>query len=248
MRFGYRTFRGEIGEFSCRSFTMVGQRNDRRTLGSVLVSMDVEFEIIRDTQAAITTRFNQIKAAILKDGGDVGFYQDNGARSAIFIDSSRTTSGVYITQHPSIVQGDGADYATHLKGSCSFAADLAPEDFGGATANDGGLTRYQEVMTFRGNGGPRKVVVAGDRGDPVSYTLCDRTPVYATQSGRATWSGNRVWYPPPNPPLFPGLLDGEHEEPSYEIADATGGRCECTTIWNYPYQSVKPIFGRPKAR
>src|SRR5688500_6680169 len=115
MRFGYGAFRFEQGEASLRGFRTVARRNEKGSLEKVTVTLDIDFEIIRDGQAAIKSRFDQIATAIRRDGRDAGFYHDSGARSAIFIVNSETASGVQITQYPSLEPDDGADYATHQK-------------------------------------------------------------------------------------------------------------------------------------
>lgn len=249
MRFGYGAFRFEQGEAALRGFRTVASYNDKGFADKITATLDIDFEIIRDGQAAIKSRFDQIANAIRQNGRDVGFYHDSGARSAIFIVNSQTVSGVRITQFPSVEAGDGADYATHLKGSCSFMAEYLPSSFGGG----GGqgqvqVTDYQESVSVKGTGGPRYGYDVTDRGKSRRFVLADYTTVTATQQGSITVISKNPFYPTPNPPLWPGNEDEEERTPSEDIKPANDGSWSCTVGWSYKFTSSGPLTGHPKAR
>lgn len=251
MRFGYGAFRFEEGEAALRSFRTVPTRNDKGFLEKITVTLDIDYEIIADGQAAIKSRFDQIANAIRRDGRDVGFYHDSGARSAIFIVNSQTASGVRISQYPSLESGDGADYATHHKGSCGFTAEYLPAAFGGKGGSGGGggqITNYGESVSVRGTGGPRWGVDVVDRGRPRRFKLADYTPVTATQQGSVTVVSKNPFYPPANPPLWPGLEDEEQREISPDLQPANDGAWQCTLNWSYKFTSPGPLFGFPRTR
>lgn len=245
MRFGYGAFRFEPGEASLRTFRTVPTRNEKGFLEKITVTLDIDYEIIRDGQAAIKSRFSQIANAIRRDGRDAGFYHDSGARSAIFIVNSETASGVRISQYPSLESGDGADYATHHKGSCGFSAEYLPAKFGGG---QGQATNYAESVSVRGTGGPRFGIDVVDRGRPRQFRLADYTPVTATQQGTITVIAKTPFYPPANPPLWPGLEDVEQREITNDLQPANDGSWQCTLNWSYRFTSPGPLFGFPRTR
>lgn len=250
MRFGYGAFRFETGEASLRGFRTVPTRNEKGFLEKITVTLDIDFEIIRDGQAAIKSRFDQIATAIRRDGRDVGFYHDTGARSAIFIVNAETASGVRIAQYPSLEPGDGADYATHHKGSCGFTAEYLPASFGGNQngGTNGQMTNYAESVSVRGTGGPRWACDVVDRGRPRRFKLADYTPVTATQQGSITVISETPFYPNPNPPLWPALEDEEQRELTPDLQPASDGAWQCTLSWSYRFLSEGPLTGFPRAR
>lgn len=223
--------------------------NERGFAEKITVTLDIDFEIIRDGQASIKSRFDQIANAIRRNGRDVGFYHDGGARSAIFIVNSETASGVRIAQYPSIESDDGADYATHLKGNCGFTAEYLPSAFGGnQNGGQGEVTGYSESVSVRGTGGPRYSVDVVDRGRPRRYKLADYTPVEASQQGSITVLSKTPFYPTPNPPLWPGLEVGEQREITDDLQPASDGAWSCTRNWSYRFLSGGPLTGSPRTR
>lgn len=249
MRFGYGAFRFEPGEAALRSFRTVPSYNEKGFLEKITVTLDIDYEIIRDGQAAIKSRFMQIATAIRKNGRDVGFYEDSGARSAIFIVNSETASGVRIALYPSLEPGDGADYATHHKGSCGFTAEYLPSRFDGSqNGGQGQVTGYSESVSVRGTGGPRYGVDVVDRGKPRRFKLADYTPVQATQQGSITVVSKTPFYPSPNPPLWPGLEEVEQREITDDLQPANDGSWSCTRNWSYRFLSGGPLTGSPRMR
>jgi hypothetical protein len=247
MRFGYGAFRFEEGEAALRGFRTVPTRNDKGFLEKITVTLDIDFEIMRDGQAAIKSRFDQIANAIRRDGRDVGFYHDSGARSAIFIVNSETASGVRISQYPSLESDDGADYAN--KGSVGFTAEYLPAAFGGnQNGGQGQITNYAESVSVRGTGGPRYSVDVVDRGRPQRFKLADYTPVTATQQGTITVVSKSPFYQTPNPPLWPGLEEVEQREFTDDLQPASDGAWQCTRNWSYRFISPGPITGFPRVR
>lgn len=249
MKFGYGGFRGETGEFALRTFTTTGKRGENKLLESVTRTLAVEFVIVRDGQAAITSRFSQIENSIRFDGRDVGFYLDSGAPSSIFIRNANSTSGVYITEFPGVVPEE-ADYATHLKGQCAFAADFSPVLFGGGSGGGGNqnqLSGFEETVQIQGDGGPRYGIAESDTGKPSRWQLTDYTPCFATQAGRATFIVERPTWPNPTQPYWPRLLNHEARSVQRSLREA-GGQYECTTSWNYTFEGTEPFTGSPTPR
>ncbi len=251
MYFKAGSFAFETGEVQLKNFqTGTLTRSDTVIVEKMTTILDVEFTIVRDTQAAITARFNQIWNAVSRDGIDVGFYQDDGAKSAIFIDSSKTLSGTMVTQLPSVIPEDGADYCTHLKGSFGFMAEYLPSfaPGGGGGPRGSTVTGYREQISVRGDGGPRRAVDVVDRGPPRIYILADRTPVLAQQTGSVDIIANSGFYPEPNAPLWPKLLDSEQTEIVKNLEPQGDGSFRASVGWSYQFLSDGPLFGVPRVR
>lgn len=181
MQWGYGSFRCETGEARPTQWTEQIVRSARNVPQSVIRTLAVEFDIIKESQLAIHDRLQQIYTACDRDGLDVGFYLDNGNKSHFFITNSGTNSGVLVAQRPLAQPSDDADYATHLKATASFQAVYAPEQVFGGTFDT--IVDYGESVEMIGDGGPRTAMLVTDTGTPQQYTLCDATPVVIRQSG-----------------------------------------------------------------
>ena len=111
--------------------------------------------------------------------------------------------------------GEGAEYTTfrnyQIIAECdiSILEVLSQIGIGGGKGRNqqGGITlSYNEVISTRGTGGPRIVVLETMGGPPVKQVVSKQTSVYTTQSGSAT---GMYGYPTVPPPL----------DPANEIAD-----------------------------
>lgn len=248
MIFAYGTKKFETGEFRPLSFVTRGKRSDRRILEAISKTMRVEFEVIRSGQAALTQRIKEIDQAITRDGVDVGFYQDDGQRSWIWLTSGNSTSGVYISEYPSISDLADADYANSLKGTVEFSADYSPSALGIAGGKEKEqLLDYEEAIAFKGNGKKREVWAESDTGEPEKFTLADKTLCFAEQRGSLSSLSPNVQR---NPPIWPDLLDNDSDAQSPAVATRSGsGQTEYSLSWSYSFTSGKPfVGGKPKVR
>lgn len=246
MIFKYGPFAFADGEARPTSFRMEGKRGNRLVLESVTRSLDIEFEIIRDGQQLLTNRFNQIAAAIQVDGRDAGFFHSTGGRSAVYLDSAISSSGVYITTYPSLNEMGEADYANSLKGRCGFAAVYEPGIIGGGGGGGGEqLTDYSESLSFNGTGGPRIVWVENDRSAPEKYVLTNHTICTCEQRGSLSSLSPSVQ---PNPPMFPDLEIVESRNISPVVGSRSDGETTYGISWSYLFQSSGPFSGQPKVR
>lgn len=254
MQFRYGNFRSrEHDNFAYKGGGITARRNQSGRLEAVIVTMDFEFTLVADGQAALNLRFGQIQNAIIHDGYDVGMYLDSGQPSRIFIRSAETSTGTRITKYPfPDPEIPGADYATSLKGSCSFSAEYLPPQFlgGGEGGGDNAtLTSYRESVTVTGNGGPRTVVQEYDRGLPERFVVADRTKVVATQEGSAVYEADAAnVYLDRTRPIWPNLLINESESTRKETVQLDEKRWQSTIAWNYQFESVGPLSANPNAR
>lgn len=252
MKWGFGSFRSEESDnFALTGGQTTVRRGQNYQVEAIVKTLDFSFTIHGASQTAVHDRYLQVVQAIRGDGYDVGFYLDNGNPSAIFLQSSTSTTGVMVTKFPQ-PEPDvaGADYATSLKGSLSVMAEYLPQQLGFIAPGGGApaISDYEEELAIEGNGGPRVALQEYDVGDPTSYILCDKTYVFATQSGALsvlTETPTASYFP--NPPLWPNLLINESEATRQRVR-RRGKAWELTLNWNYRFQSVGPLFGTPTLR
>ena len=123
MRYRHGTFTSNEAEFGLRGFSRTITRNERSTEVIERRVLSTEFHIIADGQAAITDRYNELKAGLDRDGVDSGFLQDNGEKSAIWLPGAASRKGVQVVQAVDLQPLNGADYATGHVGGFSVAAE-----------------------------------------------------------------------------------------------------------------------------
>jgi hypothetical protein len=193
-------------------------------------------------QKAITARWKYIAEAFV-DGVDSGFLHQDKTPSAIYLDHSKSFSGVYVTQLPDLQPLNGADYANGHLGNFSVAADFVPP--GGSTIGE--LVDYRESLTFQGNGGPLVVGTLMDRGPGYITQTAEQTFYQASQSGYAV---GRTGWPTPNSPYWSSpILINPSAAVSYETPNVYGGsKIEYKTSWNYQFLSPEPLNKLPTIR
>lgn len=251
MIFKYGTFALADGEARPLSFRTEGKRGTRAVLEQVTTFLDIEIEIIRDGQVALTNYWKTIDAGLRKDGADAGFYHSpsqGGAESAIFLRNSTSISGVYLNQFPSLNEMAEGDYSNSLKGRAGFAAVYLASTAlpGGGGGGGEQLTQYSEGFSFNGTGGPRIVWTENDREKAEKYVLTNFTICSCQQTGSLrSLSPN----PEPNPPKFPDYEIGESRQisPVVEVQSGTGD-VQYSRSWSYFFQNSEPFSGMPLVR
>lgn len=242
------SFSFETGEAQMRDFSTALPRNEAGFTDKVTTNIDIEFTVIRSTQNAVTSRINQIRNA-LRDGVDVGFYHDDGSKSAIFVDSSQSLTGTMLTKFALVPEGPG-DYVTHHKGTFSYTAEYLPASISGNSSGPRQSTvlGYRESVTVKGTGGPRIAWDTVNKKKPRRFVLADYTPVAATQVGSIEVVAAGLWFPDPKPPLWPRLEIGEETTFPKDYEEQSDGRFKMTLGWNYQFISDGPLFGSPQRR
>lgn len=206
-------------------------------------------ELLGDTQAAVTTAIDALKAAYAQDGGNIGVYLDDGTTlTSHYINSADTTSGVMITQEPSFPDGKGAQYSTFRTYTIALEAEYNEEDLDDSDQFPEDTLVWTESVSIIGSGGPRNVVIPIQQGRPRIQTVYPATPVRCTQSGNAV---GRSGYPAVPPPLFPAWEDSESRQISRDSPKREGPIgaprfTEWPINWSYSFTSPAPLAGRPR--
>lgn len=241
MRYKHGNFTSNDAEFGLRGFSRTIQRNERSSEIVERRVLATEFHIIANGQAAITARYNAIKAGLDRDGVDSGFLMDNGQPSAIWLPNSGSREGVQVVQAADLQPLNGADYATGHLGGFSVAAEY-----------DKGFTLpnfdfdYSESVTIQGNNGAIVVPIVTDTKQVLLVTTALHTPVVMIQQGYAV--GRTTW-PLANPPLWPQFL----VNPAQAVTTETPKRrnntfTEFRVSWNYRFLADGPQSGLPLIR
>lgn len=186
-----------------------------------------------DTQAGCAASEAVIRAAFSRPYQDFALLLDSGAVSATKLLNAGSISGVRCMSLSFPNTYGGAEYAT-LR---SFTATLEAEYLAGVDQ----LIDYTETVTIVGNGGPRRVMRESLNTEPVEQIVTPRTPVRATQTGRAV---GLLGYPDPADPLWPLLLQNPDVAVTRETPKpGVNSNLEFTISWNYQYLSATRLIG-----
>ncbi len=219
-------------------------RDERGNLEKARIVWNITGEIIRDTQAEITTALAQLEQFYNRDGGDAILYLDNGTRSYHQLLSRDTLGGVRsgFVYYP---DGQGVEYVNGRKWALELSAEI-----GRGSAAGNSLMSFVETLQITGDGGPRYVVRESRNTKPIRQQVSVSTPVRASQSGQAVGYGS---YPPAPPPIWPQWLVNPESAISKgsPAQSGNGGASALTTYqisWNYVYESPVPLSGNPTQR
>ncbi|MBA3483124.1 MAG: hypothetical protein H0T51_15055 [Pirellulales bacterium] len=240
---------GSFNSVPADNFRYAGGRVDGKIsngrLEAVFVSMEFEFTLHYDGQLALSNRMATIRAAIREWGKDVGLRHDDGTPSQAFITSAETTSGTRITRYPFPEAAENAgNYASGLKGACSFQAEYLPQQFngGGSGGNGGVVVAYRQTVSFQGNGGVRRLIQEFTRGEPEEYITADKTKCAATQSGEIVQEASAPdTFGQPIAQLWPALIINESHAITKTNEQISDDKWRCTLGWNYQFESIGPF-------
>lgn len=239
MYFKYGSFQFEDGEAVLGGFTrrMIRSAQDLAIREERVLS--VGFQIVRNTQANIRSRYNAIYAALAVENQTAGWYHDDDSASAVYLpnqsDDGNNLTGVLVMERPSIRPADGADYATHLDGQLVLRAEYR---ISGAP----GLVDFSETVSVEGSGGPNIVAVPQDSGPPQLIATTFQTPVLVVQEGQAV--GLNTW-PAPQPPYYPNELAGARRISRRSPRRRGGGLTDYPVSWSYRFVLTGPTAGYP---
>ena len=185
------------------------------------------------TPTAITTALAALANAYAVDGLNAGLYEDDGRQTGYFLNSGLSLGGVKVISPPSLPDGAGASYVTHLRYSITLQADFADPV--------GNLEFYQEQLSYMGDAGPIRQWVTPISGPPQRQTIQQRSTQRITQSGTAIGYLRR---PNPGNPFWPQL---EHRERRRVVAISpeVNGRAETSwgISWSYEFESASNLSG-----
>lgn len=174
-----------------------------------------------------------------QQGVSAGLTFDDGTRTIHWLENGTSRSGVRVVAYD-YPKGDSAEFATQRQFSIRLRAeyDIASDNF---------LVDYVEVLTIRGNGGPRYVAHEFVAGAPEFEMVNAQTAVVITQQGQATGYGS---VPSPNPPLSGlGLLQGPGVIKQQRSPDVVGNTYRNYGIqWQYEFLSSGDIYAAPITR
>lgn len=202
-------------------------------LEAYVTTLGIEIDVVKDGEANIQFRVDQIKAGLTQQFRDTGFRLANGQPSEWWLDNATSTTGVLLAQAPGAVPTDPADYATHLRLAATYYAAYEPAELFAVSGLDG-ILQYQESVSIRGTGGPRRVTVAVSKGAPHRYDLTERTVVQVVQSGSLVQNRPGVF---PNPPVLPGYEVEEARDISPVVRRSNrAGSDEYGIGWTYVFE------------
>ncbi len=188
------------------------------------------------SQANLTAAIQRLEAAYAVQGGNLGFFNDDGSATAHGIFDGQTIGGVRVVSGPNYPEGQGAEYSAG--GAFRFYEIELEYDVRDFRV---GLLAWTESITYSG-GGPEFIFLEPILGPPVKQLLKAATAFRAVQRGMAKGHGS---YPVPPDPLWPGdlLRDPEVER----IAPQRRGNAfiEPQISWTYTFASALPLVGLP---
>lgn len=192
MYFKYGDYQHADNEVELSAFSTRTIRNARGAIERFVRTLTIRGVLKADTQADIKTAVGNLEAAYVSGAGDAALYHDDDTISHHALDASETMAGV-IVNDIRWLPGNG-EYATGRSYEISLEAHYR------AVLATGTIIQHAETITFRGSGGPRKVMVDTMTGVPIEQTVNSFTPVRATQTGSSVgWRG----YPTIPAALYP---------------------------------------------
>ena len=195
------------------------------------------------TKASMTAAIAALETAYKQPNRDAKLLLNDGSTSsAHVILASQTLGGVRIAKPVSFPVGDGGEYSTYRRFTVALEADVL------ANAMTTTLVEWDEVVRISGDGGPRRVVIETRYGKPEEQIVSQRTPVLATQSGRAV---GLLSYPTAPPPLWPKYIDNTRTDVQRDAPKRVGPAGSANQFrdyqitWSYQFISPVPLTGIP---
>lgn len=160
---------------------------------TTIVTINLQGELLADTQATIDAKILQLQLAYATDGFDFGFFTDAGVLTNHRLLSTDPSCVCPVrVMRLSFPVGDPAEFAVKRTYSIVLQAEfLTP---------DSQLVEWRETIEYIGNCGPRWEVAETYEG-PIKQLVNQRTSQKIIQSGRAV-ALQAVFLPPG--PVLPG--------------------------------------------
>lgn len=192
----------------------------------------IEGRKVGSSASDLTTKLTAMEAAYAFNSRDVLLIDENGGQTVHRIASAATLGGVQVVQPPSYPDGSGAQYATFRDYTIVLRAEFLI-----TTGVIAGVVEYQESVSLSG-GGPVRVVLELDEGDPVEQIVRDRTAYQATQSGSLR---SLIANPTPPKPLWPDKLQGNPRIVRGTPDETNGVAVVFPLSWSYEFLSATPL-------
>ena len=191
------------------------------------------------TTALTDAAVEALMAAYSINGQDISL-----AGSSRAMRSSDTINGTRVVSPPHFPVGTGAEYTTFRSYSLAVEGEFA---YAGPSI----LLSWQEVLNFKGQGGPKWGFLECLNGPPQLQQFSQYSVFHVTQRGSAVCvpaSKHRneygdYWLPPP--PCWPQWEHTDRHDVTYDLpADLYGKR---VTHWAYEFSANIPLGAFPNA-
>lgn len=214
------------------SFMIDTQVNARGVPFSQVKQARVMGYISGSSTSDISAKCEALEAALATPYQDLGLY-DGSTLLHVALANSGSLTGTVPTG-PNYPDGKGAELATYRRFEFTIRAEY-PLTSGQV------IQEYQETVSVQGTGGPRFVLKPALVGLPQKQIVQARTPVRATQSGRAV--GYRDYPAFPNP-LWPNDEHVEQRSLVRESPKPRGlGYQDYPIHWSYSFESPVALNG-----
>jgi len=194
MRYEVGGYQFQVGEVALETIEKELVRNNRglrsmfrvkhNCTGQLLV--DGSLATVAQQQNDLKERMFEMEQAFAADRVDAGMLHDDGTRSHFYFENGATESGTILTP-PNFGGEAGVEYAALSSFSFSIEAyylDPVAE----------AMSAFSETVSYKGTGGPRRVVVEMDTGPPRIQQVSTNSAITAVQSG--TIVGLKGWIDP----------------------------------------------------
>ena len=206
---------------------------------SITTRWDIEGTLITATQADLSTAINNLTAAYSQTGLDAQLLFDDNSQTSHTLLTANCWGGVRVVRPPSFPSSAGAEYTTYR----NFAVSLEGEEIIGASG--AGILKWEEEVSVKGTGGPRRTVIEVLSCYPQEQVTTTNSVVSATQRGSAV---GLFFFPTAPSPLWP-----DAEQVSERMIAAKGPRAmgsggnrmyrEYQISWSYSFISAVPLVG-----
>lgn len=190
-------------------------------------------------QAEMSAKLTAMERAYQVWGRDLQWLDDNGRITPHGVISSQTITGVKVVEPVSYTGSGQSIYGLFRDYRIVLEWDTVPAEWGAGGAQPT-VASFTETVSFRGDGGPIKVVIQTLEGPPVEQVTAERSPYFATQNGSATRYGR--YFEPPRP-IWPDKQQGVDSQRTYQSIDYQTGLYR--TDWSYSFLSATPLIGFP---
>lgn len=200
---------------------------------------------------ALAAAVQQLEAAYAATTGNFVLLQNDGSTETPWkIDGSKAIGGIRCTRLEYPNQSPG-EWTTYLNYELEIEANMGGVSLiGGVNAPQSAIVSWNESLTFRGNGGPRRVLLECRNAMPQMQVVSQRTPVYANQRGSAV---GLYRYPQASSPIWPQYELEPEREISRDSASVVGGagsqqqQRNYRITWSYSFAAPSYVTGTPSS-
>lgn len=239
MQFVYGNYAFDPNSVAITSVTNSFVRSDNGRPHLLRKSLALKGKIVRPSTAEIFAVLVNMQQALSINGMSAAMYDNSGAVSPFFLDSSSAIGGVTVSQAISHDEISGAHGTTFLRYKFALEADYL-------WSGQQDVLSFSETLSFQDNQGlPLQVERIPMTGLPIIQNVTESSFYHATQSGSLTQAGPN---PSPMAPIFAGLFrgqDGSNQVTLTSPKTIRGVPIEYGVQWKYEFISISPLTGTP---